>query len=534
MSRIWHDLSLRTRILIGYGLLVIIAVALSLFYVSRVNGLSQRIGDVNQSVAAEATAGAALAARAATVQQLVDIYLRQPEQPAREAALASLTTLEEEIARQLAQPATAAHRERLATLDDRLGAYRETFEELSGRLEEQRTLRAELNTTIFRSISLITEEIRALLPRREGVQFEINDLLEIQSKLQLASLWIDRLTLAEGARAAQSATDELRSAQLLIERSVARSTTRADGTSPLRFAAGDTTLAISLTTQLAENLAAVDEIRTARLTERARLLAEQADALASRPLAELTTATSDIEGAARGMQDLAGVALPIAIIAAVIAGQLLANMIIRPVHELLGATKRINDGDYAVRVAQHDGSEIGLLAASFNQMTATLAAQRSEVASQQQALVERNRAVEQALAELQAANEARDALADTVRAMSVPVLPILDRVIVVPLVGTIDVERAEILMQRLLAGVASQRARIAILDVTGVPFVDEMLADHLLKAAAAVELLGARCVLVGISPEVAQALVAAGVDAAQMQTRADLRDAVRDAMRGVR
>jgi rsbT co-antagonist protein RsbR len=122
-------------------------------------------------------------------------------------------------------------------------------------------------------------------------------------------------------------------------------------------------------------------------------------------------------------------------------------------------------------------------------------------------------------------------MASTVRSLSVPVIAILKQVIVVPLVGEIDEQRAHLLLERLLAGVTEQRAKIAILDVTGVPFVDAELATWLLRAASATQLLGAQCVLVGISPEVAQALVASGADLARMATRADLRSAVELALR---
>jgi rsbT co-antagonist protein RsbR len=131
---------------------------------------------------------------------------------------------------------------------------------------------------------------------------------------------------------------------------------------------------------------------------------------------------------------------------------------------------------------------------------------------------------------LREATAAREALVVAVRASSVPVVPILEGVIVLPLVGEIDAERAEVLTQRLLDGVTTQRARIVILDITGVPFVDAALAAWVVRAATAGELLGARCVLVGVSPEVAQALVMSGADLGRLVTRADLRAGVEYAM----
>jgi rsbT co-antagonist protein RsbR len=118
-----------------------------------------------------------------------------------------------------------------------------------------------------------------------------------------------------------------------------------------------------------------------------------------------------------------------------------------------------------------------------------------------------------------------------VRNLSVPVVSILEHVVVLPLVGELDARRGNLLLERLLAGVSEQRFRIAILDVTGVPFVDAEVVDWLIRASAAAGLLGVRCVLVGISPEVAQALVASGANLDRLITRADLRSAVEYAIR---
>ena len=105
--------------------------------------------------------------------------------------------------------------------------------------------------------------------------------------------------------------------------------------------------------------------------------------------------------------------------------------------------------------------------------------------------------------------------------------------ILIPLVGEIDAARGEMLLDRLLERVTAQRAQIAILDITGVPVVDASVVDWLLKATISARLLGARCILVGISPEVAQTIVASGADLAALTTRADLRSAVEYAGRTV-
>jgi anti-anti-sigma factor len=230
------------------------------------------------------------------------------------------------------------------------------------------------------------------------------------------------------------------------------------------------------------------------------------------------------------MRRVAGWALVFAVLLVTAVGLQLAATISRPVQELAAATTRLNQGDYSVIVSERVGGEIGQLAAAFNSMAATLNQQRAEVRCQQEAMARRNHELEQALAEVRAATEAREALATTVRNLSVPVVSILEHVVVLPLVGELDARRGRLLLERLLAGVSEQRARIAILDVTGVPFVDAEVIDWLIRASAAASLLGAQCVLVGISPEVAQALVASGANLDRLVARADLRSAVEYAM----
>jgi PAS domain S-box-containing protein len=106
--------------------------------------------------------------------------------------------------------------------------------------------------------------------------------------------------------------------------------------------------------------------------------------------------------------------------------------------------------------------------------------------------------------------------------LSTPLIPISDRVMVMPLIGAVDARRARQVMKALLEGLASSRAAIAILDITGVPVVDTHVADTLLHAAQAVKLLGAQVILTGIRPEVAQTLVGLGVDLNAITTYASL------------
>lgn len=111
--------------------------------------------------------------------------------------------------------------------------------------------------------------------------------------------------------------------------------------------------------------------------------------------------------------------------------------------------------------------------------------------------------------------------------LSTPLIPITDRVVVMPLVGQLDSARAEQVMITLLEGVERTRARVAILDITGVPAVDAVTADALVRATRAAQLLGARVILTGVRPDVAAALMRLGVDLGGITTRGTLQDGIR-------
>jgi rsbT co-antagonist protein RsbR len=130
---------------------------------------------------------------------------------------------------------------------------------------------------------------------------------------------------------------------------------------------------------------------------------------------------------------------------------------------------------------------------------------------------------EQIIAELSDREQTIQLQSRVIRELSTPVLPVLDGVLVMPLVGAIDSLRAGQITERLLEGVGTSQSSLVILDITAVPVVDMSVAQHLLRAVRAVGLLGARCVLVGVRPEVAQALVSIGADLSSLSTQRDLK-----------
>ncbi|GAA0431656.1 STAS domain-containing protein [Lentibacillus halophilus] len=107
--------------------------------------------------------------------------------------------------------------------------------------------------------------------------------------------------------------------------------------------------------------------------------------------------------------------------------------------------------------------------------------------------------------------------------LSAPLIPVIDNITVMPLIGTIDTERAKLIMEGLLDGVIKHNSEVVLIDITGVPVVDTMVAHHIIQAAEAVRLIGATCILVGIRPEIAQTIVNLGIDLSKFPTKSSLR-----------
>ncbi|ART74805.1 RsbT co-antagonist protein RsbRA [Sutcliffiella horikoshii] len=114
--------------------------------------------------------------------------------------------------------------------------------------------------------------------------------------------------------------------------------------------------------------------------------------------------------------------------------------------------------------------------------------------------------------------------------LAAPLIPVFDKISVMPLVGTIDTERARQIMENLLQGVVKHRAEVVLIDITGVPVVDTMVAHHIIQAAEAVRLVGAKCLLVGIRPEIAQTIVNLGINLDQIITKNSLKKGIETAL----
>jgi rsbT co-antagonist protein RsbR len=115
--------------------------------------------------------------------------------------------------------------------------------------------------------------------------------------------------------------------------------------------------------------------------------------------------------------------------------------------------------------------------------------------------------------------------------LSTPVVKLWDNILALPLIGTLDSERTQVVMENLLQKIVETGAAIAIIDITGVPTVDTLVAQHLLKTVAAARLMGADCIISGIRPQIAQTIVHLGVNLSEVTTKATLADAFLIALR---
>jgi rsbT co-antagonist protein RsbR len=120
---------------------------------------------------------------------------------------------------------------------------------------------------------------------------------------------------------------------------------------------------------------------------------------------------------------------------------------------------------------------------------------------------------------------------DAIRELSTPVLKVRERILVLPIIGVLDEQRANQFTEQLLAGIRGHRAKVVVIDITGVPDVDSEVANHLVQAVDASRLMGASVILTGLSPEIAQTLVTIGVDLGKMNTVGDLQGGVEEAER---
>jgi len=148
-------------------------------------------------------------------------------------------------------------------------------------------------------------------------------------------------------------------------------------------------------------------------------------------------------------------------------------------------------------------------------------------------LSDREKAQKELESQLEKVNEQQKTILqqqDDLMELSSPVSKVWDNILILPVIGTLDSQRTQIMMENLLQKIVTTSCTMAILDITGVPTVDTQIANHLLKTVTSARLLGAECIISGISPAIAQTIVHLGIDLSSIKTKATLQDAMIYAM----
>jgi rsbT co-antagonist protein RsbR len=180
-------------------------------------------------------------------------------------------------------------------------------------------------------------------------------------------------------------------------------------------------------------------------------------------------------------------------------------------NELLDVMMRVAALDYTTRApVRGDDTVFDALAVGLNMLIEELMAEQEKRARLQEDIIQ--------------------AQAAAIRELSTPLIPVSDDVLAMPLIGALDSARARDVLDKLLTGLSASRAHTVILDITGVPIVDTQVANVLIRAAQAVQLLGAQVVLTGMRPEVAQTVVGLGINLDSLVTRSSLQTGIAYAM----
>lgn len=171
------------------------------------------------------------------------------------------------------------------------------------------------------------------------------------------------------------------------------------------------------------------------------------------------------------------------------------------------------DLDGRVEVTKDVDTPLGALFAGINEMIESLRVERAKNRAYQTDLEEKLATIEQQRA--------------AIRELSTPVMEVWEGVLCLPVVGVVDSVRSAQMTDVLLQAIAEKRTRCAIVDITGIEVMDTKTVDHFVRMARAVRLLGAECVLTGVSPNIAHTMVQMGVDLADVATHRSLREALR-------
>ena len=205
--------------------------------------------------------------------------------------------------------------------------------------------------------------------------------------------------------------------------------------------------------------------------------------------------------------------------------------LMRPIRVLRSAAVRLANGDLTARAGLSRSDELGALAQSFDRMAATIQRNTDDLGIQYADAQRARAAAEQARAATAEQLATIEQQRSIINEMSVPILPLSESVLIMPLVGALDSSRIAQAQERALDTIERTSARQLILDITGVPLIDTQVALGLMQIVQAGQLLGCAVMLVGIRPEVAQAIVGLGIDLSHIQTLSTLQSGIAQTLR---
>jgi len=198
----------------------------------------------------------------------------------------------------------------------------------------------------------------------------------------------------------------------------------------------------------------------------------------------------------------------------------LASDLLENISHLLDVLLRVGAGESVEQLELHypETHPVGALTASLNEMIRSLSEARAQA--------------ERYSRELQEKLDAIEAQAAAIADLSTPILEVWDGVLCMPIVGIMDSGRTADMARMLLSTIIQTKARLVVLDITGIHVMDTQAVDHFLRTARAVRLLGARCVLSGVHPNVSQTIVHMGMDLHGIERHRSMRDALRQFVAG--
>jgi len=237
-------------------------------------------------------------------------------------------------------------------------------------------------------------------------------------------------------------------------------------------------------------------------------------------------ANLQLEGVGRRILQIVLIAGALVLLASLACVLLFPRWLVKPISVLHEVAVRLASGDLSVRTGLQRGDEIGTLAQSFDHMAETIQRNQVDLETQYAAATASRLAAEESHRQIveQLAMIAQQE--ELISELHVPILPLSDSALVLPLIGMIDSQRLQLAQERVLEAVKSNAARHLLLDITGVPVVDTFVAQGLIQMVQATRLLGCEVVLVGIRPEVAQAIVGLGLSFSDVVTRSTLQSGI--------